>query len=540
MPYPWKSFREWLADEEKLGEVVRIKVPIKCGDPNSIVDAVPADVKEEQLRVISCPGSSGKMMETELRAVVRYLHTLPKSPIGVIEKPVNNRPDVPIVVNPWSTRERTLRMCGCRDKEELCRKFTELKTRLIPPVKIDKRDAPVKEMVIHEKEIDLYKQTPRNWVEFENIPWSPCGGSQIIILDPESGTHDLAEWRVGYFEWDDGDVSKPFPEERRKKHMLIAMIYAGPVSSDGGVFYREKYRKLNKPMPAAIAMCSEPAIFTTGAVRSGLVWPKDGVDEYAVAGGFKGAPVEVVEAETIPGLMVPAHAEYIFEGEFLPEDYEVPRYAEGVFQGYLTGGDLVPVFRIKCITHRRNPIWCTTFSSSGLDHEGPHSAFANLFFEAETINYLRQNEYDVKDVVSYDLETIIVQSNVDGAEKIPHYGKTLLTALYACPHRYIGNSNKYYIAVGPDINPYDLRDVIWAIGTRSQPVSDSIMIEKGLCAWGDPSGLPGPLGWRAYGEQMLIDALIKVPERRAMWDPRCEPVSWEKRVVKQMKEKIGI
>jgi len=148
-----------------------------------------------------------------------------------------------------------------------------------------------------------------------------------------------------------------------------------------------------------------------------------------------------------------------------------------------------------------------------------------MFFEAETLNYLRQNEYPVKDIVSYDLETIVVQSEIDGMEKFPHYGKTLLTALYACPHRYLGNSNKFYIVVGPDINPYDLRDVIWALGTRCQPVSDSIVIEKGLCAWGDPSGLPGPLSWRAYGEQIMFDALIKVPERRMEWDPRTDPVS---------------
>ena len=71
MGFPWKSFREWLAEEEKLGEVLRIKEPIKCGDPDSIVDVVPPDLKEEQMRVINCPGANGKIMETELRATLR-------------------------------------------------------------------------------------------------------------------------------------------------------------------------------------------------------------------------------------------------------------------------------------------------------------------------------------------------------------------------------------------------------------------------------------------------------------------------------------
>jgi hypothetical protein len=46
------------------------------------------------------------------------------------------------------------------------------------------------------------------------------------------------------------------------------------------------------------------------------------------------------------------------------------------------------------------------------------------------------------------------------------------------------------------------------------------------------------MGWRAYGEQMMFDALIKVPERRMEWDPRTEPVSWEKQAVQRIKEKL--
>ena len=32
MPHPYKSLRDWLADEEELGNVMRITAPIKCGD----------------------------------------------------------------------------------------------------------------------------------------------------------------------------------------------------------------------------------------------------------------------------------------------------------------------------------------------------------------------------------------------------------------------------------------------------------------------------------------------------------------------------
>lgn len=539
MAYPWKSMRDWIADEEELGHVVRIKAPIKAGDPNSIVDAVPPEVKEENLRVINTAGANGKMMESELRATLRYLHTLPNRPIGVIENPINNRPDVPVVINPWADRQRVLRMCGVETKAELCKKFLGLKHNTIAPKVVSRSEAPVKEVVIPESEVDARKHLVHNWVEFENMPWSPCGGGQFMVYDPETKTHDLGIWRGGFFQWDDGEPSKPFPEDWQKNRMCVAMIYEGPIATDGGAYFRDKFRRHGKPMPAAYAMCNDPSIVATSAVRSGLVWPQDGVCEYAVAGGLKGEPIELVESETIPGLMVPAHAEFVVEGEFLPEDYVVPKYSEGVYQGHLTGVHSMPMFRIKTITHRRKPMWMTTWSGSGMNHAGPHSDFADLFFEAEALNYLQGNGFKVKDIVSYDLETIVLQTTVDGAEKPPHYGKTLLQALYSCPHGYIGNGNKYYICVGPDIDPYDLRDVIWALGTRVQPASDTILIREGLCAWGDPSGIPGPLGWRAYGQQVLIDALIKVPERRADWDPRTEPRNWEMTAIERIRQKLN-
>src|SRR5581483_5866024 len=133
MPFPWKSFRDWLTDEEAVGNLFRFRTPIKAGDPASIVDAVPADLREEHLRVINCAGANGKQMETELRAALRYLHTLPGLPIGVVEQPVNNRPDIPVVINPWASRERMLRLSGVSSKDELTDKLANLKSNLIEP-----------------------------------------------------------------------------------------------------------------------------------------------------------------------------------------------------------------------------------------------------------------------------------------------------------------------------------------------------------------------------------------------------------------------
>ncbi|MBI2316345.1 MAG: UbiD family decarboxylase [Betaproteobacteria bacterium] len=150
MPYPWKSLREWVADEEKGGEVVKIKAPIKCGDYSNIVDIG--------------NGVPGKQPQTEIRAVVGYLHTLPGKPIGIIEHPVNNRPDIPVLLNPWPSRERTLRGIGLKSKDELCLKLQEFKRGKIPPVAISKKEAPCKEVIIPGDKIDLRKEPPSSYM----------------------------------------------------------------------------------------------------------------------------------------------------------------------------------------------------------------------------------------------------------------------------------------------------------------------------------------------------------------------------------------
>jgi len=537
MSFPWKSFRDWLLEEEKIGQAVRIKSPIKAGDPNSIVDAVPDALKTENLAVYNSAGNSGKQMESELRALGGYLHSLPGKPIGIIENPVNNTPDIPVVINPWATRERCMRMWGCRDKEDVCRKYSELKTNLIKPVILDKKDAPVKEVILTGDDVDLYR-VPRCWVEYETIPWSPCGGGQWVIYDEETGLHDLSETRSGFYEWDNNDPEQRFPESKRKLDMMITLALLNTTRSDFGRYYLEKYRKKNRPLKAAYVMCNDPGIFGAAVARSSIVWPEDGICDYEAAGGFNGQPVELVPSETIPGLMVPAHAEWVFEGEIMPnEDYVVPDRSEGLYLGYMEGTNTCVNFRTKCITHRKDPMWCVTWSHNGIGHDGMHIASLHVAIEAEAINYLRSCGYDVKDVVNYDLNTVVVQTKVDGMQKFPRYGITVLQTLYGCPAGYIGNMNKFFIAVGPDIDPYDLRDVLFALNTRCQPISDAIFIPKG--GGMDPSCTRGPRGRPMFGEQALLDALIKVPERLPDHPQRTDPLSQELKAIEEMRQKIG-
>jgi 3-polyprenyl-4-hydroxybenzoate decarboxylase len=533
MAFPYRSFREWLADEEKLGNVLRIKQPIKCGDYSNIKDLG--------------FGIPGKAPESEIRALVRYLHTVPGKPMALLENPVNNRPDIPVLLNPFPSRERVLRGIGLKTKDEWATMIAGLEKNKIKSVTVSKDKAPCKEVIIRNP--DMRKDVPRNWVEFNQVLWTTCNGT-IVMRDPETGNHHISKTRLGNYEWKDADPTKPFPEEKVKQYGFSTLAFGGATATRAGVFYRKNYREKGKPCPMAFMFGIPCDVHLVSAMHGVGNWPAVD-DRYDIVGGMRGEPVELVEAETIPGLKVLASAEWVIEGEYLPEDEIMPPYAEDIASGYLFGGEKCPIFRITCITHRKNPIWdATTFSSSGSasggaggSHESPHTGLQFLSCEVPAIMYLRDLGYKIKDIVQIGAgrEVVVVQTEVDGVDKpFPHYGKRILMALSGNPGEKVGPIQKIIIVVGPDINPYDMNDVMWAVGTRTRPVDDTIVIEKGLCTWGDPEGIPDDLGWKAWGQQWRIDALIKVPERHTSFPPRGEPGEWEPGAIAAMAKKLGL
>ena len=508
MPYPYKTFRDWFDEEEKLGNVVRIKTPLKCGDYNSIVDIgnfVP-----------------GKIPETEVRAIARYLHSLPGKPMAIIEKPVDNRPDIPVVINPWPTREGVLRGMGLSHKEELCQKFTDIPKNRIKPVKVSKGDARCKEVIISEDKVDLRKDIARVWVEFNQCLWSGCNGTWITY-DPETGTHGLAKTRLGQFEWEKANPDTPSPEERVKKYCFATVSRRGrPIQGNAGKYLYERYRSENKAMPCAFIYGTPTDVHVIAALKS-IRWPETG-DEYEIIGGFRGEPVEVVEAETIPGMMVPAHAEWIIEGEMLTEDYATPPFGEDVGAGIMIGDAHWPVFKVNCITHQKEPWWTgATFSSNGLNgHLGTHSGLVIAQGEVDTINYLRGLGFKVKDVVVVGgLTRIIVQMEVDGDNKpVANYGTKVCSAIQGSLKLQFGLGGA--IVVGPDIDPYDPEDVMWAMSMRGGFRQDIDALQRAPAFEAYVTAMTPKPGFTPSG--LLV---------------RTEPVEWERQAIQRIKEKLG-
>ncbi|MBI3076876.1 MAG: UbiD family decarboxylase [Deltaproteobacteria bacterium] len=117
--------------------------------------------------------------------------------------------------------------------------------------------------------------------------------------------------------------------------------------------YYEKAKARGRPLEIAAVIGADLSL-TYAASMMGAQIPLD-QDELAVAGGLRGAPLEVVPCRTVD-LEVPAEAEFVIEAEILPDEtvWEGP-FLE--FIGLYSEPGWAPVVRVKAVTHRRDPIY---------------------------------------------------------------------------------------------------------------------------------------------------------------------------------------
>ena len=81
----------------------------------------------------------------------------------------------------------------------------------------------------------------------------------------------------------------------------------------------------------------------------------DQTNDWAVAGGLRGAPVELTRCKTCD-IEVPASSEVVIEFE-VNLDKTVMEGPLGEYTGYYTPASLKPVAKITAITHRKQPIF---------------------------------------------------------------------------------------------------------------------------------------------------------------------------------------
>lgn len=320
--------------------------------------------------------------------------------------------------------------------EELVRRFNNP----IKPVIVNK--APCKENIIKGSDIDLLKFPAPFFRELD-------GGRFIgtwhtdINKDPDSG-------------WVNWGMYRHMLHDRQ----LIGWL-ANPGQHGPSIYYR-KYEAKGEAMPMAIAIGTDPA-----CALASISLVSAYTSEVDIAGGIRGKPVELVKCETID-LEVPSTAEIVLEGEVRPNE----RKAEGPFGEY-TGYSasekaLRPVFHIKCITHRKNPI--LTVSTPGKPFDDTTFVYALCGSAALTIE-LRKLGLPFKSLFTTPSMMAVI---IAASEIYPGYVHTLSSAIWGTK---IGVYRPTIIVVGEDIDVTNMDEVIWAMTTRMHPGRD-IHIKK--------------------------------------------------------------
>lgn len=281
----------------------------------------------------------------------------------------------------------------------------------------------------------------------------------------------------------------------------------------GAVHMRQWREAGHRTMPMAVAIGVDPLCLICSAVN----FPAE-VNEYEMVGAIRQAPLELIRCETVD-LDVPAQAEIVLEGEITlePKDYR----PEGPF-GEATGHYVTlkteprPVFHVKCVTHRKDPILTSRFVGAVSPSIMTESNAAIAPVRAAiTWNGLEDRGVEgLRNLRSFGGggSTVTVVSI-----KQSYYGqaKQVASALWG-----MGGGGKMTIVVDDDVDLNDLNKVMVAVANRVRPGED-VQIMRGFPGGGlDPSNHPDVLA-RTNGvgncDKVLIDATWPLD-----WQPREE------------------
>ena len=484
-PLKYSDLREFMAFLEQRGELVRIKREV---DPNLEM----TEISDRTLRA--------------------------KGPALLFENPKGY--DTPVLCNLFGTPDRVAMGMGqenvsaLRDvgtllaflKEpeppkglrDLWEKRHDFKQVLNMPVKQIK-NPPCQEVVIEGDDVDLDKLPIQTCWPGDKAPlvtWALA-----VTRGPEKERQNLGIYRM----------------QKIGKNKLIMRWLA---HRGGALDYREFQKRFpGKPYPVAIALGADPAT-TLGAVTP----VPDTLSEYAFAGLLRGEKTQVAKCLG-NDLQVPATAEFILEG-FLHPGEEAEEGPFGDHTGYYNEVESFPVFTIDRITHRRDPIYHSTYTGRPPDEPAVLGVALNEVF----VPILQKQFPEIVDFYLPPEGCSYRMAIVSMKKLYPGHAKRVMMGVWSFLRQFM--YTKFVIVTDDDIDVRNWEDVVWAMTTRMDPVRDTMMVENTPIDYLDfaspVSGLGSKMGMdatnkmpgetdREWGETIVMDEAVKqrVDE---MWD----------------------
>ncbi len=382
-----------------------------------------------------------------LTAMVANLEQRELFPVLWIEK--TDRSDIPIVTNMFAKRERIIRLLGSGEAE-FSQKWLDSERNKIPPRVVPCGE--VQEVVHTGEQVDILPLPIMQ--HYDSDAGRYVTSAIIVAKDPQTGIRNLSYHRL--------QVKNP-------RKMGISLHSRAHLWT-----YFNTAERLNRSLEVAVVIGVHPLVMLAASAKTTI-----DVDEYDIAGGLLGEPLELVAGKTV-GVEYPANAEIVLEGRILSHVYE-DEGPFGEFTGYSTSRSTRNVLEISALCRRKNPLYLSVAAGASADHLN----LARMAKETLVLNRLQERVPNVRRIFyprsGVNLHCFV--SLAPGPEGSARHALLLLFGLD--PHL------KLAIAVDEDIDITDEGAVMRAVATCLQGNEDIFMVPKVFTIRLDPSSIGG-------------------------------------------------
>ncbi|WP_456372348.1 4-hydroxy-3-polyprenylbenzoate decarboxylase [Thiolapillus sp.] len=485
----YQDLRDFVSQLEQQGELKRIKVEV---DPHLEM----TEISDRVLRA----GGPALLFENprghDTPVLTNLFGTAHRVALGMGENSVEALREVGRLLAMLKEPDPPRGMKDAWDKLPMYRKVLDMAPK-------ERRSAPCQELVLEGDEVDLGRLPVQTCWPGDAGPLITWG--LVITRGPHKSRQNLGIYRMQVI--------------GRNRVIMRWLAHRG-----GALDFREwQQAHPGEPFPVSVALGADPA-----TILAAVTPVPDTLSEYAFAGLLRGARTEVSKSLGNE-LQVPASAEYVLEGVIHADDM-APEGPFGDHTGYYNEVDEFPVFSIERITHRRDPIYHSTYTGRPPDEPAILGVALNEVF----VPILQKQFPEIIDFYLPPEGCSYRMAVVSMKKQYPGHAKRVMFGVWSFLRQFM--YTKFVIVTDDDVNVRDWNDVIWAMTTRMDPARDVTMVENTPIDYLD---FASPVS--GLGSKMGFDATNKWPgETDRKWG---RPIAMDddvKRKVDELWDSLGL
>jgi UbiD family decarboxylase len=356
-------------------------------------------------------------------------------PVQVFENVSGHK--IPVVAHVLNSRTRFADAFGVT-RAQLDDRLQSALQNPIPPILVN--EAPVQECVDNAP-LDVGALLPvPHWFERERALYITAG--VIVAKDPDTGRRNVSIARLRL----EGG----------------ARLMAGIAPNHHLAILAAKARERGQKLEIAVAIGNHPAVLLGSQMYVGL-----GEDEFDIAGGLLGEPIELVKCRTID-VEVPAHAEIVLEA-LLDAGDPIDEGPVSEFHGFYVDYGNGIAAHVQCITHREQPL----FQAILPGYAAEHCLLGGVAIGVTLTRDLRRSIPSVRRVFITDggmgrMHAVISMHR-------PRIGEGKRAIILAMG---LVNLLKHIVVVEDDVDPEDARMVEWSLAARFRGEGDLVVLPE--------------------------------------------------------------